>query len=252
MDGRSVVINRRDLWRRFQQVFYVVSATRDGLIQTLKDNGEGMQYAFNEIARERTQREIFAKGRQPDLEKQLMDEHGFAVNAQHDFLVAIDTTNFVWLRRIVSSDSWRSIFVYYVDDASPNVLSPEWIYEARERLTETWITGNLGGYVAIDFRRDLTSENIDFLGRYGFETRGLWHMVGRDDNGDQISYGMGGPFLTYTFYDEPTGRIYLIDAMVFAPGYEKREFLRDMEAIAYTFRTSVDVESEADAAAAGM
>jgi len=252
MDGRSAVINRRDLWRRYQQVFYVVSATPEGIVSTLEDNGDGMQYAFNEISRERTTREIFSKGRQPDIERQLMDEHGFAVNAQHDFLIAIDTTNFVWLRRIVSSDSWRSIFVYYADDANPASLSPEWIYEARERLTERWVTGNLGGYVAIDFRRDLTTENVDFLGRYGFETRGLWHMIGRDENGKQISYGMGGAFVTYTFYDEGSGRIYLIDGMVFAPGFQKREFLRDMEAIAYTFRTSEDVAAQARESRAGL
>jgi len=245
MNGRDAVIDRSNLWRRYQQVFYVISATSEGLIRSLEENGDGMRYTFNKIARERTTRDIFSKGRQPEIEQQLLDDHGFAVNAQHDYVIAIDTTNFVWLRRLVSSDSWRSLFVYYVDGASPNSLTPEWIYEARERLTQNWITGNLGGFVAIDFRRDLETENIDFLGRFGYETRGLWHMVGIDDDGEQVDFGMGGAFVNYAFYDEATARIYLIDGMVFAPGYAKREFLRHMETIAHTFRTQQEVELRA-------
>ncbi|MCH8247431.1 MAG: DUF4837 family protein [Bacteroidetes bacterium] len=245
MNGRNAVIDRRDLWRRYQQVYYLMSATPEGIAQLLEENGEGLRYAFNEIARDRTTRDLFEKGRQHEIEERLLRNHGFAVNAQHDYMVAIDTTNFVWLRRIISRDSWRSLFVSYVDNASPNSLSPEWIYEARERLTQSWITGNTGGFVAIDFRRELTTENIDFLGRYGFETRGLWHMVGVDGNGDRIDYGMGGAFVNYAFYDEESERIYLIDGMIFAPGYSKREFLRHMEAIAHTFRTQDDEDRRA-------
>ncbi len=55
------------------------------------------------------------------------------------------------------------------------------------------------------------------------------------------SDAMGGPFVSYAFFDEDTGRFYLIDGMIYGPRYtneEKREFLRQMEAIAHTFRTS--------------
>jgi hypothetical protein len=60
-----------------------------------------------------------------------------------------------------------------------------------------------------------------------------------------VEYGMGGPFLNYTFYDESSRRLYMIDGMVFAPGYDKREFLRQMEVISHTFRT-VPFEGELD------
>ncbi|MDE2997420.1 MAG: DUF4837 family protein, partial [Bacteroidota bacterium] len=60
-------------------------------------------------------------------------------------------------------------------------------------------------------------------------------------NGDLAEWGMGGPFLNYTFYDDDSRRLYMIDGMVFAPGYDKREFLRHMETIAHTFRSENDV-----------
>ncbi len=238
--GISVVVPRRDLWRKKQQVFYVLARNEEASVKAIRTSAENIRYAFNSIVRERIGEDMFRKGRQLDIEQHLMEKHGFAVNAQHDYFIAIDTTDFVWLRRTVNSDSWRSVFVSWIDDASPNSLTPEWIYEARQRLTETWITGTMGGFVAIDFRRDLETENIDFLGRFGYETRGLWHMIGHDENGNLIEYGAGGPFVNYSFYDETTRRIYMIDGMVFAPGFEKREFLRHVEIIARTFRLKSD------------
>ncbi|MXX58593.1 MAG: DUF4837 family protein [Rhodothermaceae bacterium] len=59
-----------------------------------------------------------------------------------------------------------------------------------------------------------------------------------------ISLWHGGTFVSYAFYDEPTRRLYLIDGMVFAPNYSKREFVRQMEVIAYTFRTLEEEQRE--------
>jgi len=238
MAGQATVIPRRDLWRSGQQVFYLLGDTEEVLIEQLEEHGEDIRYQFNDIARKRLTVEMFEKGRLFELEDILMDRHAFAVRGQHDYFIAVDTTNFVWMRRVVNADSWRSLWVYYIEDFNPANLTPEWIYEARERITETQIRGNMDGFVAIDFRRDLSSENVDFLGRFAYETRGLWHMVGNDPARGRVEYGMGGPFLNYTFYDEETGRLYMIDGMIFAPGYDKREFLRHMEVISHTFWTA--------------
>lgn len=243
--GGTSVISKRDLWRKDQQIVYLLGETDSSLVALLAERGDDIRYTFNVITRERVGEDMFKKGRQPKIEADLMRKHGFAVNAQHDYFSAIDSTNFVWLRRVVSSDSWRSLFVYYIEDFNPNSLTPEWVYEALERLTETWIRGNMDGFVSIDFRRELNTENIDFLGHFAYETRGLWHMVGRDPEKGIVEYGMGGPFLNYTFYDESSRRLYMIDGMVFAPGYDKREFLRQMEVISHTFRT-VPFEGELD------
>ncbi|MEQ9105221.1 MAG: DUF4837 family protein [Rhodothermales bacterium] len=239
--GQSAVIPRRDLWRQQQQVVYVVAGSDDELIRVLDERGDDIRYQFNTITRERLTEDMFEKGRQFAMEDTLLANHGFTLNMQHDYFVGIDTTNFIWLRRVVSSESWRSLFVYYVDDFDPTNLTPEWIQQARDRLTETYIRGTMDGFVTTDYRRELTSENIDFKGRFAYETRGLWHMMGRQPDGSLVEHGMGGAFVNYTLYDEESGRLYMIDGMIFAPGFDKREFLRQMEVIAWTFRTERDV-----------
>lgn len=239
--GRRVFLQRDDTWRRGQKIFYLATPTRNDLIEVIREAGPDMRSVFNAAERARLEEEMFDKGRQHNLEDSVLAQHGFRVKVQHDYLIATDTTKFVWLRRILQ-DTWRSLFVYYEDYADPMTLTPEWIYRTRDSLTQTYLEGNVGGYVAIDHRRPLEAENIDFLDRYAFEVRGLWHMIGPDDDGNIVSYGMGGPFVTYAFYDQDSGRIYLVDGMVFAPNFKKREFLRQLEVIAHTFRTQSELE----------
>ncbi len=234
-DG-GVAVSRENIFRRDQQVYYIAGENKEDVVQAIYDHAEGVSRNFNQAARRRLAEEMFDRGRQFEVEQELTSMYDFAVNVQHDYLIAIDTSDFVWLRRILP-DTWRSVFVHFIEDADPRLLTPEWIYDTRDSLARQYVQGNLGGWVEIDRRerRPLETRNIDFLGRYGFETRGLWRMVGVED-GRKIEFGMGGPFITYAFYDEPTRRLYMIDGMVFAPGYDKREFLRQMEVIAWTFR----------------
>lgn len=235
LEGGPAVVPRPDHWRRRQQVFYVAGGSAEDLAHVITEQGPGMVHQLNEITRRRLYREMFDIGRQHEIEEYLMTNHGFAVNGQHDYVIAKDTSNFVWLRRVLS-DTWRSLFVYYEENADAGALSPDWVIRARDALTQRFVLGTGGGWVEVDQRRPLVADSVDFQSRFAFELRGLWHMVG-EENGRKFPFGMGGPFLTYAFYDEPTRRIYLIDGMVFAPNYPKREFLRQLEVIAYTFRT---------------
>lgn len=246
LSGRRAVISRQNLWMRDQQVYYITGANPQDVVESIRERAGEISGAFNKATRQRLHEDMFSKGRQPEIEKALMERHGFAVNGQHDYVIALDTTNYVWLRRILS-DTWRSLFIHYQENAKPGDLTPSWIYSVRDSLTRIHMEGNVSGWVEIDYRRPLETEQIDFLGRYGFETRGLWHMVDRE-TGEMVELGMGGPFITYTFYDEPSGRIYMIDGAIFAPGFDKREFLRQMEVIAHTFRTRENTQRSAGVA----
>lgn len=241
LDGQTAVVSKPNLWRRSQRVYFVTAATPDALVSALKEQGNSIQSTFKEVTLERMEREMYDDARQFALEDSLMERHGFAVNVQHDFQLAVDTTTdstgFVWLRRILAKTR-REFFVYYEENASPSQITPEWIYETRDSLTREYLRGSVAGFVRIDYRRTLQTDQIEFEGRYGYETRGLWHMVAAtDEEGEFRSVGGGGPFVTYAFYDQATDRVYLLDGSVFAPEFNKLEFLRQMEVMAHTFRT---------------
>jgi hypothetical protein len=250
LNGQSAVVGKPDLWRRSQRVFFVTAATADDLEQVLAKQGQEIQRTFKEITLERMQREMYDDARQFALEDSLMNRHGFAVNVQHDYQLAIDTmtasSGFVWLRRVLARTR-REFFVYYEKNVSPSQLSSDWLYTTHDSLTREHLRGNVSGFVRIDYRRSLETTQTNVLDRYGFKTRGLWHMVkaGKEE-GEFLSVGGGGPFLAYAFYDRPSDRLYLLHGSVFAPDFNKLQFLRQMEVMANTFRTRAQMTQDAD------
>lgn len=242
--GRAVGVNvRPDLWARDQIVVLATAASDSALAEAVLERGPELREAFNELARRNTIEDMFAKARQTDVEDALLREQGWAVNVQHDYVEVQDTTataagrtgHFTRFRRVLST-TWRDFFVFTQDGVS-DLPSEAELNRLTDDLLETFARGSYdSSYVQIDTRRPLESDTTTLAGRPALETRGIWYMT------DDL---MGGPFVRYAFVDPATDRLYVYYGMVFAPDreYDKREFLRQMEAIAYTFRTRADAPS---------
>lgn len=62
-------------------------------------------------------------------------------------------------------------------------------------------------------------------GSYAIESRGLWKFK------NPIS---GGNFISLTVIDEELGRIVTVDGYAFAPNFDKRPIVQDLEALVYS------------------
>lgn len=249
-DGQTASVSKPNLWRRSQRIYYVAAATPEALAETFRNQGSEIRDTFMDVTLQRMKREMYDEDRQSALEDTLMNRHNFAVNVQHDYQIAIDTTTasegFIWLRRILA-ETRREFFVYYAEDVSPDQITPEWIYATRDSLTQRHLRGNVQGFVQIDYRRPLETQQQSFLDRYGYEARGLWYMVTETDGSNGVRpVGGGGPFVNYTFYDQETDRVYMLDGSVFAPDHDKLELLRQMVVMARTFRTTDEPQRSED------
>lgn len=236
--GAAVV--RRDVWRRGQTVVFATGPDEEAVANALLQSDESIDRGLERGTRAILQRDMFDRGRQPELEDTLMARYGFAVNMQHDYFIVPDTgPDVVWLRRVLT-DTWRSILIYQDDDFDPSRLTPEFARALRDSLTAEHVEGSRGGAVRIDDRLPFEVTEVDFQGRYAIEMRGVWAMFHETDDGRSFA-SMAGPFVTYVFYDETQQHLYLIDGMVFAPNNPKLPFLRQVEVIAQTFRTADEV-----------
>jgi hypothetical protein len=247
--GGMGIIYRPNLWANNQVVIYATARDEANLVHQIRANAHDMRRAYDRVNRLRLTHDMFRRGRQFEVEQRLMDRHGFAVNVQHDYVLVRDTTfetvnrtagTFIRLRRIADADSWRDLFIYYEQDPRLERLHPDSVRVLRNRLSRKFVRGSDDTtYIHIEDRypdrRPVVTDTVNFAGRWALETRGTWYLG--FENGR--SAGMGGPFVNFAFYDEESGRFFLIDGMIFAPRpqYSRREFLRQMEAIAYTFRT---------------
>jgi len=250
LDGQTAVVSKPNLWRRSQRIYYVAAATPEALAQTFQEQGSQVRETFKDITLKRVRRRMYEDGRNRALEDSLRKRHGFAVNLQPSFQIAADTTTasegFVWLRRLLAQTR-REFFLYYAEDVSPDQITPEWIYATHDSLTRKHLRGNVQGFVQIDYRRPLKTQQVTFLDRYGYETQGLWYMVTPVEGGEDVRpVGGGGPFINYTFYDQSTDRVYMLDGSIFGPDFDKMGFLRQMEVMARTFRTAEEAQAPED------
>jgi hypothetical protein len=71
-----------------------------------------------------------------------------------------------------------------------------------------------------------TLEFIRFRGRDFAQVRGLWEV--------ENDY-MGGPFVSHSFYSPDGSEIICAEAFVYAPKYDKRQYLRQVESILFSW-----------------
>ena len=147
----------------------------------------------------------------------------FSVIIPNGFIFAVKNTNFIWLRKD-TKDWTQNIMVYTEDYTDTNQFKNEYIVRLRNTHTRKNVFGAAdSSYTIVDekYIPSLT-EYVDFEEGYAVRTAGLWKAVGDF---------MGGPFVSLSVLDEKNNRVVTIDAFLYAPADEKRDLLRQLEAI---------------------
>ncbi len=220
----AFLFSKKNAWAKNQLLAVVTAPDVPMLKKRWAEHGEKVFDVFDEFTRNMVNRSLFQQFEQKDLETKLMREHGWTMRMQHDYFLAVDSSeiNLVWMRRF---NPQRWITVYWQPTDDPSLLSKEWMLEQRK-----WIGKDIyqGDYVYEDSLITVRDKIVDFNGRYAIRLDGVWQ---------NDEFVMGGPFRAYGFYNEDDGRLYYIDLAVFAPGERKYQYLRQLDGIASTFRT---------------
>ena len=241
--GQAAAINLRpDLWAQRQLITIATAASDTLLAEQLRQRGAELRAAYGRVARERTSDEMFSRLRQTELEDEMIERHGFSVGVQRDYVKVQDTTaavdgrtgEFVRFRRVLV-DTWRDFFVF-AQDGVATLPSEAELDRLTNALLEEYARGVYdSSYVQIDDQRPTTRDTTTVAGRPAVEQRGLWYMT---------NDVMGGAYIRFAWIDPAARRLYLYYGMTFAPDrtLDKRKFLRQMEAIPYTFESRADAQ----------
>ena len=82
-----------------------------------------------------------------------------------------------------------------------------------------------GSYMSTDMIAPVVAKQYEVDGCYAIELRGLWKLE---------NDFMGGPFVNLSVLDQKNNRIVCVDGYVYAPGEDKRNLIRQVEAIMHT------------------
>ena len=89
--------------------------------------------------------------------------------------------------------------------------------------------------MATETRLDQIQNITKYNGNYASEMRGLWRV--KNDF-------MGGPYISLAVLDESNQRVIVAFGYVYAPSKEKRNFLRQVEAMIYSLKLNNQDEND--------
>jgi hypothetical protein len=145
---------------------------------------------------------------------------GFAISVPDDFFIAKDEKNLIWLRRETANTS-SALLIYSVPATSS--MQP---VALRDSITKIHIPGpSVGSYMVVNKEIDPVVQCDSLLSHAAIVTRGIWKVE---------NDFMGGPFVNFYIPDSSNNRILCMDAFVYAPKFDKREYINRLMAIVYS------------------
>lgn len=222
----------QDAWAQPQRVVKITAPDAASFFSELQLKKESYLKLFTDLERKRTLT-INQLSADMKLSREIEKKFGIYLPVTGGFYKAKETADFMWIRHKVvkaKQDIELSILIYTADYKNPSVFDPRHIIQWRNLVTRE----NIPGPTPISFMK--VSEDYippvfdtinDFPGGFAVETRGLWEVE---------NDFMGGVFISYTFVDKNTNKVITLDGYVYNPNDDKKNFLRQLEAIFFAMQ----------------
>jgi len=219
------IIVQRDLWAYPQLVVNLVGPNDTSMINYLKENRERLLSLLESDERKRTIQN-YRKNRAKGIDEILKTGHGFSISVPAGYEIGLDSVDFVWITHEVA-DMSQGVLIYYYPYTDTNTFTPEYLIRKRNEFLHRYVPGpTKGSYMTTESQYPVIFREMAKDGNYLVELRGLWKLE---------KAFMGGPFISHTMLDKKKNRIVTIEGFVYGPGRDKRNYVRELEAILQTF-----------------
>lgn len=219
------MISTKDVWAQPQTVIKINAKNRDEAVALLKEKIDIIDSTFEQAERDR----IIAnniKFQQNDIRPAVTAMTGGAPYFPMGYSIKKADDKFMWISYETTYVS-QYVFVFKYPVTGKDDLTLESILEKSNAVLKENVPGPIeNSYMITAPLPTPTINYIKYRNRDFAEVRGLWEV--------QNDY-MGGPFVLHTFYDQKGENIISLLGFVYAPKYDKRNYLRQVESIIYSF-----------------
>jgi hypothetical protein len=229
------IIFGKNTWSRPQSAVKVQAANDSVMEALIKKDGERILSYFIDTERERSI--LLGKNY---LNQKAMNEveklFGIRIDIPTELSKVHKTADFYW----ITNDHARirkDLVIYSYPYTDKNMLSRESLIARRDSVLKANLPGEFeGSYAGTELKFHTPSfRAVNVNETYCAELAGLWKMF----NGGS----MGGPFYSHTRVDEVNKRVITVEGFVFAPGNNKRNHIRQLEAIVYSTRLPQEINA---------
>ena len=227
------VVYRNDVWAAPQTVIRVNAPDSETAVEILKENNTTIVGMLEEAERDRMIRNA-RKYEQQGIAPVVTEMVGGSPHFPSGYRIKKKTDNFIWVTYDPEYVS-QGIFIYKYP-----VVKGQDMMSSQSLLTENslMLMDNVPGmfentYMTMSSFAPPTIKYMKYRGLEFAEIRGLWEV--------HNDY-MGGPFVTHVFYS-PDGEYMIgLEGFVYAPKFDKRHYLRQVESIIYSFEWATPKE----------
>lgn len=222
-----------DQYAKGQNVMQLFGKDDATLIKNLRENKELIQNYFNLAERNRLAKEIKMSTASRAILNQVNSEFNYRIKIPAGYELAKMDEDFMWVRTLPPVGASKNLIVYFKPYEERAEFEHENVINLRNEIGKKYVYGdpeNEESFMTTeDYYVKPVFRDINFDGKYTVETKGVWKTN---------NLSVGGTFVSYTFVDEETNRLYYVEGFVIHPNEDHRELIREMESLITTFRAS--------------
>lgn len=223
------VVYRVDKWASPQIVITINAQTSEEAADIILENIQKISATLEQMERDRVINNT-RQYQERKLATAVKDFIGADMVFPSGFKLKKKTEDFMWIS-YETTYVQQGIFIYrYPAFGKKEELSTKALVQQRNAVLKEQVPGMLdGSYMTTSTIIDPAVKYASYKDLKFAELRGFW-----DVHGDF----MGGPFVSHTLYTPDGVELVCIEAYVYAPKYDKRLYLRQVESLLYSFEWS--------------
>ena len=221
LNGDPIILGE-DVYAK-KQLFMIINAnSKEHLMDHVEEKRKQFRKIFNDQFIDRQNRFLFGDNRNMKLEDSLKSEYGWTIKIPWgwDRIKNRPDSNFVWLGREMPFQ-WIGIGWAKGNVLSNELLVGDYVWQ--------WPKDNYKSIQINTHKFEL--DKISHGDTFAWRAQGVWETI-------SLKESKGGPFRSYLFYDSLNDLTYHLNFLIHHPGDDKTIFMRQMDMIIKTFKTS--------------
>lgn len=219
------VVYKTDRWARPQCLVIINAPDSDTAVSLIKENGEMILNTFEQAERDRVIMNCM-QYEEYTIRAAVNKAFGGSPYFPSGYAIKKQTDDFFWIG-YDTQYTIQGIFIYRYPVTGKDDLTLDTIISRRNEILKANVPGMFENtYMTTAEAVAPNLEYIRYRGREFAQVRGFWEV--HNDF-------MGGPFISHSFYSRDGKYIIVLEAFVYAPKYDKRNYLRQVESIIYSF-----------------
>ena len=217
---------RQNVWAAPQCVIGINAPDSETAVEVIKENSQKIITTLEQAERDREIRNA-KKYEELAIARAVTEVLGGSPHYPSGYRLKMKTNDFTWVTYEPQYTQQSILGFKYPVVPGEEMMSRESLISNINAMLEKNVPGMFENtYMTIAASIPPSVKYMNYKGHAFAEIRGLW-----DVHNDY----MGGPFVAHAFYSEDGQDIIVLLAFVYAPKYDKRHYLRQVESVLYSF-----------------